>query len=143
MPGTLYPPRAATLTAIVSLITAVPFLKESATAFVATTKGTWIDLEIPENISFDCARFLLSAPAGLVLTKREKQVYEAMRRYKLIELNLDAPVTVNVPWTPKKTRGAGDVKVQCRKCLIRYVESDFFLLMLCADGARTGEAPLL
>ncbi|KAJ7136564.1 hypothetical protein C8R44DRAFT_695487 [Mycena epipterygia] len=119
VPGTLYPPRAATLTAIVSLITAVPFLKESATVFVATTKGTWLDLEIPENISFDCARFLLSAPTGVVLTKREKQVYEAMRRYKLIELNLDAPVVVRVPWRPKKTRGPGDVKVQCRKCLIR------------------------
>ncbi|KAF8207104.1 hypothetical protein K438DRAFT_1713974 [Mycena galopus ATCC 62051] len=119
VPGTLYPARAATITAIVALVTAVPFLQESATALLSTAKGKWLDMSVPENISFDCARFLLSAPEGVVLTKREKQVYEAMRRYKLIELNLDAPLVVNVPWTPDKTRGAGDVKVQCTKCLMR------------------------
>ncbi|KAJ7185276.1 hypothetical protein C8R46DRAFT_1185063 [Mycena filopes] len=119
VPGTLYPARAAALTAVVSLITAVPFLTDSATALLATVKGKWLDLEIPENISFDCARFLLSAPADVVLTAGEKRVYEAMRRYKLIELNLDAPVEVHVPWTPEKTRGPGDVKVQCKRCLIR------------------------
>ncbi|KAF7336177.1 RING-type domain-containing protein [Mycena venus] len=82
------------------------------------SRGKWLDLEVPENISFDCARFLLSAPSGVVLTERERGVYEAMRRYKLIELNLDAPVEVNVPWTPQKTRGPGDVKVQCVRCSV-------------------------
>ncbi|KAJ7713993.1 hypothetical protein B0H16DRAFT_1809135 [Mycena metata] len=119
VPGTLYPPRAATLTAVVALITGVPFLHESATALLATAKGKWLDMEIPENISFDCARFLLSAPEGVVLTTREKRVYGAMRRYKLIELNLEAPLVVNIPWTAQKTRGPGDVKVQCKKCLVR------------------------
>jgi hypothetical protein len=120
VPGTLYPARAATLTAIVSLVTAVPFLKESALALLATAKGKWINMEVPENISFDCARFLLSVPEGVALTKKEKAVYESMRRYKLIELNLDTPIVVNVPWTPAKTRGSGDVKVRCQKCLIKY-----------------------
>ncbi|KAJ7645060.1 hypothetical protein DFH06DRAFT_1333358 [Mycena polygramma] len=119
VPGTLYPRRAAALTAVISLITAVPFLAESATALLATTKGKWLDLDVPENISFDCARFLLCAPEGVVLSKQEKRVYEAMRRYKLIELNLDAPVEVRVPWTPKKSRGPGDVKAECKRCLVR------------------------
>ncbi|KAJ7637778.1 hypothetical protein B0H17DRAFT_995100 [Mycena rosella] len=118
VPGTLYPARAASLTAIVALVTGVPFLHESATSLLGTVKGKWLNMEIPENISFDCARFLLSAPEGVVLTKREKQVYEAMRRYKLIELNLDAPLAVKVPWTPEKTRGPGDVKAQCKRCLV-------------------------
>ncbi|KAJ7463682.1 hypothetical protein FB451DRAFT_1265214 [Mycena latifolia] len=118
VPGTLYPARAAALTAIIALVTAVPFLQESATALLVTTKGKWLDMEVPENISFDCARLLLSGPKGVVLTKHERQVYEAMRRYKLIELNLDAPLTVKVPWTPDKTRGPGDAKVQCKKCLV-------------------------
>ncbi|KAJ6615160.1 hypothetical protein B0H10DRAFT_1880092 [Mycena sp. CBHHK59/15] len=119
VPGTLYPARAASLTAILALVTGVPFLAESATNLLATAKGKWLDLEVPENISFDCARFLLSAPVGVVLTEREKCVYEAMRRYKLIELNLDSPVAVSVPWTANKSRGPGDLKVQCKKCLIR------------------------
>ncbi|KAJ7511588.1 hypothetical protein B0H11DRAFT_2168265 [Mycena galericulata] len=109
VPGTLYPARAATLTAVVAMITAVPFLKDMATDLLSAAKGKWLDTDIPENISFDCAWFLLSAPQGVVLTKQERKIYEAMRRYKLIE----------VPWTASKTRGPGDVKVQCKKCLVR------------------------
>ncbi|KAJ7178202.1 hypothetical protein C8R46DRAFT_1076094 [Mycena filopes] len=119
VPGTLYPPRAATLTAVLALVTGVPFLAESATALLATAKGKWLDLNVPENISFDCARFLLSAPQGVVLTAHEKQIYAAMQRYRLIELNLDAPLLVKLPWSPEKTRGPGDVKVRCKKCLAR------------------------
>jgi hypothetical protein len=121
VPGTLYPPRAASMTGILSLITAVPFLREPAIALLASTKGTWLNLEVPENLSFDCARFLLAAPDGLVLTVQEKRVYEAMRRYKLIELNLDSTIELHVPWTPNKTRGVGDRRIRCKKCLIKYV----------------------
>ena len=84
-------------------------------------KGKWLDIDVPENISFDCARFLLSAPQGTVLTKEEKRIYEAMKRYKLIELNLDSSINVQVPWKPQKTRGAGDRKIQCKKCLVKSV----------------------
>jgi hypothetical protein len=123
VPGTLYPHRAASLTAILSLVTAVPFLRASAIALLAPLKGTWLDLEVPENISFDCARFLLSAPEGLVLTSKEKRIYEAMRRYKLVELNLDSTIEIQIPWTPVKTRGVGDRMIKCRKCLVRCVSS--------------------
>lgn len=114
--GTLYPKRAASLTAILALVTGVSFLQESATALLAPLKGTWIDLEVPENVSFDCARFLLSAPLGLVLTDEERAVYDAMRRYKLVELNLDAPLAVHLPWTPEKTRQVGDERIKCNNC---------------------------
>ncbi|KAJ7825130.1 hypothetical protein B0H14DRAFT_3727106 [Mycena olivaceomarginata] len=95
VPGTLYPPRAATLTAIIALITAVPFLRDSATSLLATAKGRRVN-RAGENAS----------------TRR-------CGGYRLIELNLDAPVGVRVPWTPRKTRGPGDVKVQCTTCLVR------------------------
>ncbi|CAK5262092.1 unnamed protein product [Mycena citricolor] len=116
VPGTLYPHRAAALTAIVALVTGVPFLADLAKSLLAAFKGKWLDLEVPENISFDCARLLLSAPEGIVLTRQEKRVYEMMRRYRLIEANLDAPVQVKVPWAPAKTRGCGDMKVRCKMC---------------------------
>ena len=119
VPGTLYPHRAAAITAILALVTAVPFLREPAIGLLSTYKGKWLNIEIPENISFDCARLLLSAPDGTVLTKEEKEVYEAMRRYKLIELNLDSSIDARLPWKPKKTRDVGDRKVQCKKCLIK------------------------
>ncbi|TDL20326.1 hypothetical protein BD410DRAFT_725893 [Rickenella mellea] len=119
VPGTLYPPRAASLTATLALTTDVSFLKDSATALLAPLKGKWINLDVPENISYDCARFLLSAPRGVVLSDDERVVYEAMRRYKLIELNLDSTLQVKLPWTPTKSRGVGDSKVKCQKCLFR------------------------
>src|SRR5262249_13132588 len=119
VPGTLYPYRAASITAILALVTGVPFLRGPATELLSTQKGKWLNVEIPENVSFDCARLLLSAPEGVVLTKEEKSVYGAMRRYKLIELNLESSIDARVPWTPKKTRGVGDRKVQCKKCLIK------------------------
>lgn len=53
------------------------------------------------------------------MTEEEKRTYESMRRYKLIELNLDSKIEVKVPWTPTKTRDVGDRKIQCNKCLIR------------------------
>ncbi|KAK7063370.1 RING-type domain-containing protein [Favolaschia claudopus] len=137
VPGTLYPTRAASLTAILALTTGVPFLRDSTTALLEPTKGTWLDMQVPENISFDCAKLLLSAPPGLVLNAKEKRVYEGMRRYQLVE---DLSLEVTVPWTPRKTRGVGDVKVQCKKCGIRrsitimsHVHSD--VCGLCVRGA--------
>ncbi|KDR78368.1 hypothetical protein GALMADRAFT_95057 [Galerina marginata CBS 339.88] len=119
VPGTLYPARAASLTAVLSLITSVPFLKEPAIELLTPLKGTWINLEVPENLSFDCAKFLLSAPDGVVLTKKEKKIYAAMRRYKMIELNLESTLHLQVPWTPEKTREVGDQKIECQQCHIR------------------------
>jgi hypothetical protein len=80
---------------------------------------------VPENLSFDCARFLLSAPDGVVLNDQEKKVYTAMRRYKLIELNLESTMDVQVPWTPEKTREVGDEKIECQQCHIRFAEVIF------------------
>jgi hypothetical protein len=103
-------------------------------------KGTWINTEVPENISFECARFLLSAPDGVVLTAEEKKIYEEMRRYKLIELNLDSSIEVLVPWTPAKTRSVGDAKIQCKKCLIKYrrlLLFFFFGLILVTANSRS------
>jgi hypothetical protein len=106
----------------------VPFLKEKAIAVLTPVKGTWIDLEVPENLSFDCARFLLSAPEGVVLTDQEQKIYSAMRRYKLIELNLESTMNVEVPWTPEKTREVGDYKIECQQCHIRFGEFDSFFV---------------
>jgi hypothetical protein len=94
-------------------------LQDKAVELVTPLKGTWINMEVPENISYECARFLLSAPEGVVLNEEEKAVYAAMRRYRLIELNMGSTLTVKVPWTPEKTKEVGDVKIKCWSCGIR------------------------
>lgn len=102
--------------ASLALITSVPFLAEPATELLQSVKGTWLNVEIPENISYECAKLLLQTPVDVALTKEERKAYEDMRRYRLLELNLDAKVLVKVPWTADKTRQVGDRRVQCTKC---------------------------
>ena len=102
--------------AILSLVTGVSFLEDAAKAVLKPLMGTWVNLELPENLSFECARLLLSAPDGTVLTEKEKEVYKSMRRYRLIELNLESTLVLKLPWTPEKTREVGDHKSECIRC---------------------------
>jgi hypothetical protein len=104
--------------AVLALVVRVPFLIEPATALLTGRKGKWLDVDIPENISYDCARFLQSAPQGVTLTEEERKVYEDMKIYRLVELNLDSSLVARVPWTPEKTRGVGDRKYECAKCKV-------------------------
>jgi hypothetical protein len=119
VPGTLFSSRASAIMAVLALIVGVPFLTEPASKLLSGRKGKWLDVEVPENISYDCGKFLLQAPKDIVLTDGERKVYEDMRTYRLVELNLDSSLTAVVPWTPEKTREVGDRKVECEKCKIK------------------------
>ncbi|KZV91550.1 hypothetical protein EXIGLDRAFT_648141 [Exidia glandulosa HHB12029] len=120
VPGTLYSSRASAVMAILALTVGVPFLRDAATTVAGYTKGTWLDLEHPETLSWECASFLLNAPdPNLCLTSDERKTYEGMRRYRLLELNLDATLDATVPWTPEKASGVGDVKVPCALCGVK------------------------
>jgi len=109
--------RAAALFAALSMVVGVRFLDGPARVVLGQMKGTWLDLEIPENLSYECAKLLLrgSVP-DVALTDEERKVYAGMRRYRLIELNVKASLTASIPWTPDKTSGIGDRQLTCRKC---------------------------
>ena len=51
VPGTLFPHRAAALTAILALITGVPFLASNATMLLETTHGMWLNIEAYPSFS--------------------------------------------------------------------------------------------
>jgi len=103
--------------AILALTVGVPFLQQPATTVAGFTKGTWLDAEHPETLAWDCASFLLGAPdPDVFLQPNEREVYTAIRRYKLLELNMDAELAARVPWTPEKASGVGDVRVECSRC---------------------------
>lgn len=108
--------RASSLFAALSMVVGVRFLDKPARAILRAQKGTWLDLEIPENLSYECAKLLLSLPPDVTLTEEEKKVYGGMRRYRLIELNIQSKLTATVPWTPEKTSGIGDRQLQCKNC---------------------------
>ena len=85
-------------------------------------KGRWIDVTVRENISYNFARFILQGTSEEVsarLTEKEQAVYQGMRRYRLLELNMDSSLTAQVTWTPMMTRGVGDDKLECKQCGIR------------------------
>ena len=102
--------------AALSMTVGVPFLDAPARQFLGSMKGTWLNLEIPENLSYECAKLLTGLPSGVTLNEEEEAVYRGMRRYRLIELNLESQLEAQVPWTPEKTREVGDVQIQCTMC---------------------------
>lgn len=116
VPGTLFSTRAAGLMAALSMTVGVPFLDTLARQFLGSMKGTWLNTEIPENLSYECAKLLTGLPSGVALNEEEEAVYQGMRRYRLIELNMESQLEAQVPWTPEKTRSVGDVQIQCTKC---------------------------
>jgi hypothetical protein len=116
VPGTLFSTRAAGLMAALAMTVGVPFLDTQARQFLGSMKGTWLNIEIPENLSYECAKLLIGLPSGVALNEEEEAVYRGMRRYRLIELNMDSQLEAQVPWTPEKTREVGDVHIQCAKC---------------------------
>lgn len=102
--------------AALSMTVGVPFLDAPARQFLGSMKGTWLNIEIPENLSYECAKLLIGLPSGVALNEEEEAVYRGMRRYRLIELNLESQLKAQVPWTPEKTREVGDVQIQCTNC---------------------------
>ncbi|KAH7100958.1 hypothetical protein BKA62DRAFT_704648 [Auriculariales sp. MPI-PUGE-AT-0066] len=120
VPGTLYSSRASSVMAILALTVGVPFLQTAAATVAAFTRGSWLDLEHPETLSWECATFLLASPdPDMSLTPEEKETYQAMRRYRMLELNLEATLQAQLPWTPQKASGVGDIKDACTRCGIK------------------------
>jgi hypothetical protein len=114
--GTMFSGRAAALFAALSMVVGVRFLDKPARVLLGQQRGTWLDLEIPENLSYECAKLLMSLPPKVALTNEERKVYGGMRRYRLIELNMQSSLTATIPWTPEKTSGIGDRQVLCTNC---------------------------
>ena len=102
--------------AALAMTVGVPFLDTQARQFLGSMKGTWLNTEIPENLSYECAKLLIGLPSGVALNEEEETVYRGMRRYRFIELNMESQLEAQVPWTPEKTREVGDVQILCTKC---------------------------
>ncbi|KAG8945086.1 hypothetical protein FRC04_001247 [Tulasnella sp. 424] len=122
VPGVMFSARPALIMALLATIVGVPFLLEPARVVLENAKGSWIDIDVPENISYEFARLVLKgSPNDLAvrLNDEERAVYDGMRKYKLLELNLDGPLTATTGWTPSKSREVGDDQVECKSCKIK------------------------
>ncbi|PVF95374.1 hypothetical protein CPB86DRAFT_764184 [Serendipita vermifera] len=122
--GLLYSSRTAAILAMVAYTSHIPHLLQPAMSLLESTKGSWLDVTIPENFATPFIGFMLSVPSrDFTLSSEEKDLYSAMVRYAYLEENLDTKVKAQVPWTPMKTRGVGDRKRLCDGCGIRRSET--------------------
>ncbi|KAL7266816.1 hypothetical protein RUND412_010620 [Rhizina undulata] len=116
LPGTKLSFRLAAIVASLCRTLKITFLEEAAKAILDDQKGKWLNLGYPENFNLECIRILLF---GAVLTEIERTTFENMQRYKMVELNMDTELEVQVPWTPEKSVGpVGEMAVSgmCGLC---------------------------
>ncbi|KAL4966505.1 uncharacterized protein BDV14DRAFT_188970 [Aspergillus stella-maris] len=127
-PGTQLVPRAAAVLAALSLRMGITFLTDVAACEMLGAKNSWRDIEVPETWAMGCLRLLLQAnnayrelrsqsdnPQSL-LNESDMLLFDKLLAFKTLEYNSDAPVTIEVPWTPKESTYSIGPVVTCRVC---------------------------
>jgi hypothetical protein len=135
LPGTMLSARPAALLAALSLRLGVEPLAQAADREILMWRNRWNDIDVPENWSVSCLSLLLEAdqvyrqgqqdreashgfekkPGGL-LKDGDRDLFERLVAFKMLELNLDSTLMAQIGWTPEKTRvPVGPVAV-CRAC---------------------------
>jgi hypothetical protein len=138
VPGTLLSARPAAVLAALSLRLGIAPLTDVAVREMVGFKNKWNDVEVPENWNVSCLSLLLNAdktyresldheksetpdtslpkkPSSL-LKESDRELFEHLIAYRMLELNLDSTLTARVGWTPEKTRAPIGPVVTCRSC---------------------------
>ncbi|OJJ38132.1 hypothetical protein ASPWEDRAFT_104603 [Aspergillus wentii DTO 134E9] len=131
VPGTRLSSRPAALVAALSLRLGMTPLADAAEQEMLSFKDKWNDVEIPENWTVGCLALLLDAneahrkqrgqdvvaekPTSL-LRSSDSKLFEQLIAFKMLELNLDTPLTARIPWTPNKAISNIGPLVTCRSC---------------------------
>ncbi|OJJ08836.1 hypothetical protein ASPVEDRAFT_47986 [Aspergillus versicolor CBS 583.65] len=128
-PGTQLAPRAAALLAALVIRLGIPFLAEIAEREVLSYKDKWNNIEVPETFATSCMGLLLDANSAHQKTQRgetagetsllnesDRLLFERLIAFKMLEYNLDTPLTARIPWTPNKDVVPMGPVVTCRLC---------------------------
>lgn len=142
VPGTMLSARPAALLAALSLRLGIEPLTKAAEQEMRIWRERWCDVNVTENWNVSCLGLLLDADqayrqkqlylrtpddnraessqqkptADGILRDVDRTLFENLVEFKMLELNLDAPLTAQIGWTPAKTVvPIGPVSV-CREC---------------------------
>lgn len=129
-PGTRLSARPAALVAALSLRMGVKPLAEAAEREMLNFKDKWNNLSTPETWSMGCLTLLIDADEmhrkqqvqgqvkdqSTLLNLSDRLLFERLVSFKLLELDLNTPLTVQIAWTPKKTSASFGPLVTCREC---------------------------
>ena len=129
VPGTMLSARPAALLAALAIKLGVQPLLEAADQEMLLWRERWNDIEIPETWNLNCLSLLLDADKmyqtrrenqesnhATLLKSEDRQLFELLASYKMLELNLDTTLTARIGWTPEKTKVAIGPTVICRSC---------------------------
>lgn len=128
-PGTQLAPRAAALLAALTIRLGIPFLAGIAEHEVLSYKDKWNNIEVPETFATSCMGLLLdansthhkahkgeTAAATSLLNESDRLLFQRLIAFKMLEFNLDTPLTARIPWTPSKDIVPMGPVVTCRLC---------------------------
>jgi hypothetical protein len=126
LPGTLLSARPAALLASLSLTLGIEPLMGAAKRELLPWRDRWNDLEIPENWNASCLSLLLDAEQvyrgrhpespKTLLAKDDRDLFEQLIAFHILELSLHTPLTATVAWTPEKSTAPTGPLVLCQQC---------------------------
>ncbi|KAF3479921.1 uncharacterized protein GIQ15_06897 [Arthroderma uncinatum] len=139
VPGTMLASRPAALLAALSLHLGITPLTQVAEREALGFRNKWNDPETPETWAIPCLNLLLNAdkayterqaqlkasseisdvsskkPATL-LKPSDRELFEQLIAYRMLEVNLQSTLTARIGWTPEKTMAPMGPTVACRSC---------------------------
>ena len=129
LPGTMLSSRAAALLGALSLRLGVEPLTQVAEREMLRFSDKWNDLETPETWSVACLSLLLDADQTYrrrhhasaaesfgLLREIDRSLFERLVSFKMLQLNLDSPLTAQVGWKPNKSTIPLGPVVVCQSC---------------------------
>jgi len=114
--GTTVTTRGAAIFAAVAILSRNAFLKDRATAFLASVRGRWLDWETTsENYALSFLRLMLRV-APLALTPAEAARVHFLTRLGGLAVNGDTVLPLRLPIAPDRCSLRPDFKVTCPSC---------------------------
>ena len=131
VPGTMFASRPAALLAALSIRKGIHCLE--SVAYAELQHHTWSNLDYPQMWTTSCLALLLEAGGSFetrtkddpnmggigqatILTKEERQLFEKLVGYKMLEMNPEVPLTVQIARRPERTKSALGPLVTCKIC---------------------------
>ena len=131
VPGTMLSARPAALLAALSIRLGVEPLSEAAETEMLLWRDKWNNLEIPETWNSSCLSLLLDADKAYrgrqrnekditnskgLLNNPDRELFDRLVSYMLLERNLATTLTAKVSWKPEKATLPIGPLVLCRSC---------------------------
>ena len=126
VPGTMLSARPAAVLAALSLRIGFHPLMDAAEQEMLNWRDRWNDMKVPENWNFGCLSLLIDADSAYrkrhedtdtgLLKERDRELFENLVTYKMLEFNLETTLTAQIGWTPERTMAPLGPVVICQSC---------------------------